>query len=124
MTALLDVLPQWLTAVGGLAGLGALLRIGIDRRKARADVRGEEAGTSKIVTDTALGLLEPLRGQISYLTAELGASRQEAAASRHESERLRSEVAQLREYIAGLVRDLSRAGLVVPTPPGPLLGQA
>lgn len=114
---LADVLPQLvalLGAVGGVAGLGAVFRIGIDRRKGRAEAARSEVDAGKVVADTAVGLVEPLRAQIEYLGEELRESREESKQSRAETEALRREVHELRGYIAQLVDALAAAGAEIP----------
>lgn len=114
---LLPIVIGVLAAAGGGAGIGSLFRIGIERRKSRAEAAGGEASNSQVISDTAVGLLEPLRTQIEYLGEELVASRHESRAARTESQELRAEVHELREYIAVIVAALAQAGAVVPAPP-------
>lgn len=120
-----DVLTQMLTALGalgGVAGLGAVAKIGVERRQGRAAAQRVEVDAGKVVTDTAVGLLEPLRTQIGFLAEELARSRAEAERDRAESALLRREVHDLREYIGELVASLRGLQAPVPTPPRGLAG--
>jgi hypothetical protein len=121
-TTLIEQLPAWLASVGGIAGIGALFRINSDRRAARAEAAHKEADATKAVTDTAVGLLDPLKESVEFLTSELKASRAEATA-------LRTDVAELHKYVTQLMHVIEGAGLPLPpmpdlsdnTPRAPLL---
>lgn len=103
---------QIITALGGVAGLGALLRIGIDKRTARAAAAKEEASAGKVVIDNAVGLLQPFKEQVEFL-------RQELIAARSESRALRDDVRRLHEYTGRLIEALEAVGADVPPPPPP-----
>ena len=112
--ALLDALPQWLAALGGVAGIGALFRIGIERRTGKALAARKEADATRVVTDTAVGLLDPLKEQVEFLRQDLTRSRAEAVA-------LRDDVRDLHEYINLLIDVIEAAGLPIPPRPRPVL---
>ncbi len=123
MSGILDLATQGLAAVGGVAGLGALFRIGIDRRTAKANASHAEAdadragaAATRAVTDTAVGLLDPLRESVKFLTDELSQSRAEASA-------LRADVAALHTYVNLLMDVIEAAGLPAPPRPGPLVSE-
>jgi hypothetical protein len=101
-----DQVSQWMAAVGGVAGIGSLMKIGIDRRASRTR-------SDKVAVDTAVGLLAPFKESIEYLKREL-ADERETASRRDRA--MRGEVGWLREYIGDLVDALRAAGVDVPPP--------
>ncbi|MEK6443656.1 hypothetical protein [Pseudonocardia sp. T1-2H] len=115
MTGVVDQAASWLAAVGGVAGLGSMMKIGVDRRATKTK-------TDKVAVDTAVGLLAPFKESIEFLKQEL-ADEREAASRRDRA--MRGEVGWLREYIGDLVDALRAAGVDVPPPravPVPGLG--
>lgn len=86
-----EILLQIVTALGGIAGLGAVFDRIRDRRalklraqaeadKASTDVERAEIDAAAAVTNVALGLLDPLRTQIASLHRDLEESRREVRA--------------------------------------------
>lgn len=96
MSGWIDVLPQALAAAGGLAGIGSLAKAVHDVRTNRARASRIDADASRIVADTAVGLLQPLR---------------------EEAEELRSEIHSMRVYVQQLTRLLRSAHIPIPDPP-------
>lgn len=127
---LLAGLPQWLVAIGGVGALGAVLKLGADRRTANAQADRAEVDVGSAVADSAMALLAPLREQVKYLTTQLGDAmreaeaqrrvaeefRREAAAARMETEQLRFEVGRLRVYLTEVLQLMQQAGLPSPGP--------
>jgi hypothetical protein len=107
VSGVLDQAAQWLAAIGGTAGIGSLLKLGIDRRTAKSKA-------DQVVTDTAVGLLKPLKEQIQYLQDQQHAEREvtELRARTHQA-----EIGWLREYVGQLVEGLRSVGADVPPPP-------
>jgi hypothetical protein len=104
--------PQWIAAIGGAGGLGIGAKYLTDRRKAKTAGRKSDADTTRILTDTALTLIEPLERAINDLRTDLERSRQESIA-------LRDDVQALHEYITVLIKVIEDAGLPVPRRPDP-----
>lgn len=96
MSDLVGTIPQILAAVGGLAGLGSFIKVLRDVRTGRARAAKVDADASRIVADTAVGLLQPLR---------------------EEAEGLRSEIHSLRVHVQLLTRLLRSADIPIPEPP-------
>ena len=114
MNDALTAVLQIVTALGGVAGIGAVMKVGSDRRTSKAKALRDDAVATKAVVDTALGMLTPLRKQVDDLAADLAKSRQEAVA-------LRDDVRGLHEWINDLITALENAGLPVPPRPTPPL---
>jgi chromosome segregation ATPase len=120
-------LPEILAAAGGLAGFGALFRIGPMRRKISAEAEKSGADAAKVLSDTAIDFmkesLDPTRAQIAFLKTELQAANDElrklreqvsifdtqlrvAMVDRSTLDQARAEAAALRTQVAGLTDDL------------------
>jgi hypothetical protein len=85
----LPLIVAAITAIGGVSGIAALFMVSPQRRKMTAE-------SDKVMADTAVVLLAPLRarvmeleGKVSELTAALDASIGRERASRAEAEELR-----------------------------------
>lgn len=116
MTGIVDNVAQIVAAVGGVAGVSSLFRLGIDRRKGRADAQVVEGAAARAVTDSAVVLVKPLHDQIDYLSARLLTVQTEASA---EARTLRSEVRWLRSRVAQLIDSLRAAKAPIPDPDTP-----
>lgn len=110
MSDIVDVGVQILTAIGGVGGIGAVMKMGIDRRKSRSAAARDEASASKVVTDTAVGLLKPFKEQVEYLALQLTKSQEQT------SEAL-AEMRILRDYVQELIATIRAAGLPIPPYP-------
>lgn len=112
-----SLVAGWIVAgLGGLASAVALFKIGPERRKITADVQRAGVDATKVLSDTAVLLLQPSLDQITFLRAELATARTENAQVRTqnaevlaqnvamlaETTKLRGEVAALRGEIAQL----------------------
>lgn len=64
--------------LGGAGGIAALATTLLQRRKIRADA-------ADVITDTALTLVEPLRGRVNELEREVAGARKETAGARREA---------------------------------------
>lgn len=131
-TAVFDVvshLPEVLAGAGGLAGFGALFRIGPVRRKITAEAEKSGADAAKVLSDTAIDFmkesLDPTRAQIQFLRTELEAANAElqklrkqvmefdaelraAQRDRGELERANAELLALRFRVGELESELER----------------
>jgi uncharacterized coiled-coil DUF342 family protein len=93
----------WIVAASGVLGtIAGLAKIGVERRKLKADVERVGVDSAKILSETAMSLLQPSIDQINYLRTELVAARSESKAAREESEELRKEIAELRNELSEL----------------------
>jgi hypothetical protein len=137
----LETVGQLASALGGVAGIGALFTIGIRRRQERATASRTEADATTALTNTALGMLMPLKAQSAYLAGELEQSRTEAERLRDDVHRiadelhtsrdtvalLRDDVRKLHEYVGDLLKIISDANLSgmlaapMQVPPAPVL---
>lgn len=113
MSDVVTAIVQVVTAVGGLAGIGAALRWGADRRASKAKTSIDTIGATKALTDIAVSLLTPLRSQVDELVRDLALSRAEVVT-------LRDDVRGLHEWISLLISALEAAGQPVPPRPTPL----
>ncbi|MFY1595501.1 hypothetical protein [Micromonospora sp. WMMD737] len=75
--------------LGGAGGIAALAATLLQRRKIRADA-------ADVITDTALTLVEPLRGRVNELEAEVAGARREIAGARQQAEAANAELGDLR----------------------------
>ncbi len=118
---ILGVLLPWAVAILGVGGIASLFKVGVDRRRGKAAAERNEADATRVITQTAIGLLEPLKEQVGSLTDELRTTRKEATAeavrARAEQEALRNEVHELRGYIDILIEAIKAAGLPIPATP-------
>lgn len=98
----------WIVAgAGALTSIGALLKVGVERRKLAADVERAGVDSAKVLSETAVSLLQPSLDQITFLRNELVAARAESQAARNESEELRKEISELRAEMSTL-RELQK----------------
>jgi hypothetical protein len=128
-----DTFLQIVAAVGGTAGLAALIKGVVEWRASKSANAKTDAEADKVeidgaqaITAVALQLLEPLRTQVAALTVDLKAARAEVVASRAEVAALtsslnesRAEVDLLTRYIEELVAVLRAAQLPIPPKPTP-----
>ncbi|WP_266244753.1 hypothetical protein [Micromonospora lupini] len=87
--------------LGGAGGLAALAATLLQRRKIRADA-------ADVITDTALTLVEPLRGRVNELQAEVAEARREATGARQQAEAANAEIGDLRNAVRELTHLLLR----------------
>lgn len=79
------VIVGWvIAALGGLAAVAALLKVGPERRKIAADARRAGADATQVLASTAMSLLKPSQDQIDFLRSELAAAQDEITALRSE----------------------------------------
>lgn len=79
------VIVGWvIAALGGLAAVAALFKVGSERRKITADALRAGADATQVLTSTAMSLLQPSQDQIAFLRSELAAARVEIIALRSE----------------------------------------
>jgi hypothetical protein len=112
VTDYVSAAAQILAAVGGAGGLGAWLRWSNDRRKQKHESAQRDITATKVITDTAVGLLKPLQDQITAMSEELTKSRAEAVA-------LRDDVRGLHDWIQLLIDALEAHDIPVPARPAP-----
>lgn len=92
------VLAGWATAVAGIgAWLLALYKVGPERKKLIADANRSGIDATKVITETAMSLLQPSLDQVAFLRTELAVSRQENRELREEVTLLRKEIGLLRQ---------------------------
>lgn len=73
-----------LVAAGGISALVAAFRVVAERRKLRAEASSHDATAAETITGTAVGLLVPLRAEITAQTAALAAAEDRVAHLRAE----------------------------------------
>lgn len=87
--------------LGGAGGIAALAATLLQRRKIRADA-------ADVITDTALTLVEPLRGRVNELQSEVAEARREATGARQQAEAANVEIGDLRTAVRELTHLLLR----------------
>lgn len=103
--------PAQLAALlGGLAGLAALVTGFATRRKIAAEATKTNVDAVAVLNETAVGLLDPFKEQVSFLRAELASTRSELASARSELQTLRHQVAELNEALENERRQHGRTG--------------
>lgn len=84
-------------ALGGLAGLVALLTLKSTKRKLLAEADKSEADAAKVLSDTAVALLEPARLQVKSLREDLATAEAKVTALSTQLDLARAEANRLRE---------------------------
>jgi chromosome segregation ATPase len=84
-------------ALGGVAGLAALLTLKSTKRKLLAEADKSEADAAKVLSDTAVALLEPARLQVKSLREDLATAEAKVTALSTQLDLARAEANQLRE---------------------------
>lgn len=84
ITAAAQVLGVLIAAVGGVAGLAALAKIGPERRKITAEAFRAGVDSTQVLSSTAVSLLDPYLEQIKFLRSELASARDEITSLRAE----------------------------------------
>lgn len=93
----IDIVIALTAAFGGCTGVAALLSLFLERRKREAAVSLDEAAAAKQISDAAMQLVEPLRGEINAL-------RQETVAQAARIKKLEGDNAKLDESLALALR--------------------
>lgn len=106
ITAVAQTIGAFLAAVGGVAGVTALFKIGPERRKITADAFRAGVDSTDVLSKTAVSLLDPAMEQIKYLRAELLAAREEIVSLRTKLTTAENDIGALRHELKTL-----RAGL-------------
>ena len=70
---------QILTVLGGVGGIGALLRIRSEMRKLRSEAKRLDADSEGQLTHAAVALLAPAQQQVDWLTTLLKSANQQIA---------------------------------------------
>jgi hypothetical protein len=94
------LIAGWVAAIAGVvAWLATLYKIGPERNKIKAEVERAGVDAAKVLSDTAVSLLQPSIDQVGFLRTELAATRSENAQLREEIGQLREELSQLRRAV-------------------------
>lgn len=87
----------WVVGSAGLiAAVAALLKVGVEKRKIQAEVTHTGVDAARVLSETAMSLLQPSLEQIAFLRTEL-------ASARGEITQLRLEIAKLSGLMPGPV---------------------
>ncbi|MGH3989311.1 MAG: hypothetical protein ACRDTZ_18675 [Pseudonocardiaceae bacterium] len=93
----------WLVAaVGGVAGATALLKIGPERAKIKAEAYKAGVDATAVLSNSALALLDPALEQVKFLRNELATAHDESVELRRGMAALEKEVALLRNEVVVL----------------------
>jgi len=96
-------IADFVTALGGLAGLAALIVAFSERRKKHADYANQ-------ISEAALQLINPLRERLAASEARIMELEREVAELRLENERLRRENGDLKAWAERLVHQVQSLG--------------
>lgn len=84
ITLIVQTLGAVLAAIGGIAGITALLKIGPERKKITAEAFRAGVDSTQVLSNTAVSLLDPYLEQITFLRSELASARDEIVSLRAE----------------------------------------
>lgn len=93
ITVVAQAVGALLAAIGGVAGITALLKIGPERKKITAEAFRAGVDSTQVLSNTAVALLEPYAEQIKFLRSELAGAREEITSLRAEIRTLRAGLA-------------------------------
>lgn len=93
ITAIAQAVGALLAAIGGIAGITALLKIGPERKKITAEAFRAGVDSTQVLSNTAVSLLDPYTEQIKFLRSELASAREEIVSLRAEIKMLRAGLA-------------------------------
>ena len=105
-----------LTAVGGGSGIAALLLVGSQRRKSRAEGTKNEADGAQAISNAAVGLIKPLEERIERTEAENRSLGKRLRTADQRIEGQASDIAGLRMDVRALRSILRRIATIVAAP--------
>ncbi|MDR6117282.1 gas vesicle protein [Aeromicrobium sp. SORGH_AS981] len=88
-------------------GLATLILAPRQRRKLKAETDATDADAAKVITDTAMQLLNPLREQVAATQTQLEETQTQLDATRTQLDETQTELAGTRAEAAALTRELA-----------------